>query len=147
MQVRLAEFVADHAAIRKVRFEVFVDEQRVPEDEEIDERDPACVHVLVFSDHGEPIGTGRIDLEAEGKIGRVAVSSGYRGRGVGTALMRLLHEVAAQHGLERVWCNAQTGAAPFYERLGYSTTSQQTFYEAGIEHVRMEARLGPRVGA
>lgn len=141
MQVRQADFTADYAAIRAVRFAVFVDEQRVPEDEEVDERDPECLHVVALDD-GASVGTGRLDLAAGGKIGRVAVAASHRGRGVGTAIMHALHGLARRHGLERVWCNAQISAVPFYERLGYRTVDGGTFFEAGIEHAKMEAALG-----
>ncbi len=139
MLVRLADFATDHAAIRRVRFAVFVDEQRVPADLEMDERDSQCVHVLAIAD-AEAIGTGRIDLALSGKIGRVAVLAAYRGTGVGTALMEQLHGVAHGAGLVRVWCNAQITAAPFYSGLGYRTTGKP-FQEAGIEHIEMELFL------
>jgi predicted GNAT family N-acyltransferase len=132
--------VTDHAAIRRVRFDVFVDEQNVPADIELDDRDPVCVHLLALDAREQPIGTGRIDLGAGGKIGRVAVLRDARGAGVGTALMERLHELARAHGLARVWCNAQVSAQPFYEQLGYRAIGER-FDEAGIEHVRMERDL------
>lgn len=73
MQITLARYDADYAAIRGVRFAVFVDEQSVPAEIELDERDPHCVHVLAHDAESRPVGTGRIDLDAGGKIGRVAV--------------------------------------------------------------------------
>ena len=138
MHVRTADFEADHAEIRRIRFTVFVDEQRVPEDLEIDDRDRHCTHVLAFGDDDTAIGTGRIDRN--GKIGRVAVLAAHRGRGVGAALMDRLHDVARQWRLDKVWCHAQIGALPFYVRLGYRGDGAH-FYEAGIEHVRMEREL------
>ena len=140
MQVRIADYRADHAEIRRIRFAVFVDEQRVPAELELDERDPFCVHVLAWSGD-EPVGTGRMDLDAGGKAGRVAVLAAHRGSGVGTALMEPLHGVAREAGLDSVWCNAQVSALGFYERLGYRVVSGP-FNEAGIEHRRMECRLG-----
>ena len=140
MQVRLADFEDDYAALRDIRFAVFVDEQAVPEEIELDERDPVCTHVLAFGDDGTAVGTGRIDLEQGGKIGRLAVLGAHRRAGVGTALMLELHEIAAARSLGRVWCNAQTIAVPFYEHLGY-TVESEPFFEAGIEHVRMARSL------
>ncbi|MBN1240234.1 MAG: GNAT family N-acetyltransferase [Gammaproteobacteria bacterium] len=138
--VRIADFGADNAAIRRIRFAVFVDEQKVPEEIEIDERDPFCVHVLAYL-NGEAVGTGRVDVAREhgaaGKIGRVAVLAEARRHGVGAAIMRALHRIAAERGLSSVWCHAQVAAVPFYERLGYRSVGER-FDEAGIEHVRME---------
>jgi predicted GNAT family N-acyltransferase len=134
--VRDADFSADLASIRQVRETVFIDEQRVPRDLEFDDRDPLCLHVLVF-DGDVPVGTGRLDLEYGGKVGRVAVLATHRRAGVGTALMERLHAIARERKHSRLWCNAQLTAVPFYERLGYAA-SGPTFVEAGIDHVRME---------
>ena len=123
--LREADFGTDFSVIRHIRVTVFVDEQAVPPGLEFDERDAEC-----------PVGTARIDLEQGGKIGRVAVLREYRGRGVGHELMRRCHRLATQHGLSQVWCNAQTSAQPFYERIGYRAEGER-FFEAGIEHVRM----------
>jgi predicted GNAT family N-acyltransferase len=138
MYVRTAEFDEDLAAIRRIRFTVFVDEQRVPEDLEMDDRDRHCTHVLAFGDDDAAIGTGRIDRD--GKIGRVAVLAAQRGRGVGAALMDHLHGIARDKELEKVWCHAQVVAEPFYTRLGYRAVGER-FFEAGIEHVKMEMTL------
>jgi len=140
VNVRIADFEADYVALRSIRFTVFVDEQRVPEEMEIDEDDPRCIHVIAYQDD-VPVGTGRIDIDQGGRIGRVAVLSSHRGTGVGTALMRTLHAIAVDRGGHRCWCNAQTSAAGFYERLGYSLTDDAPFEEAGIPHVRMECEL------
>jgi predicted GNAT family N-acyltransferase len=141
-RVREADFTRDYADIRRIRFEVFVHEQRVPEDLEMDDRDRPSVHVLARLGEAA-VGTGRIDLEAGGKIGRVAVVAAARGRGIGTEIMRALHRIARRHGLDSVWCHAQLSARTFYSRLGYRP-SGDVFDEAGIEHVRMDADLARR---
>lgn len=139
--VREADFEADYHAIRLIRLTVFVDEQRVPESLEMDDRDPECMHVLAFM-NGRPVGTGRLDRALGGKVGRVAVLAGARRLGVGRAIMEHLHTTAARLGLPTVWCNAQVSAVTFYERLGYRVTSG-VFDEAGIDHMRMERPLEP----
>lgn len=136
LHIREADYKSDRTLLMEIRLQVFVDEQRVPPSLEADDRDPFCVHLLAF-ENGEAVGTGRIDFDQDGKIGRVAVLASKRGRGVGAALMARLHEVGKRNGLNKVWCNAQVSAIPFYEKLGYRIASE-TFYEAGIEHVRME---------
>lgn len=139
IHVRTADYDTDRDAITGVRFAVFVDEQHVPEDIEIDERDPVCVHVLAFDDD-VPVGTARIDFDDGGRIGRLAVLAGRRGRGIGAALMACLHGLARERGFVRVWCHAQRRAVPFYRHLGYRVTGAP-FVEAGIEHVTMEREL------
>ena len=140
MNITVADFERDYAAIRGVRFAVFVDEQQIPRELEMDDRDVACVHWLALDESGGAVGTVRLDLDADGKVGRLAVLAHERGRGVGRALMERLHERARTQGLARVWCHAQTSAAPFYTRLGYRISSEP-FEEAGIEHVLMERAL------
>lgn len=139
-RVTLASFETDYTAIRDVRLAVFVEEQQVPIDIELDDRDRHCVHVLAHDSANRPIGTGRIDLDAGGKIGRVAVLSEARGMGVGTALMESLHVIAQSTALTTVWCHAQRSAVPFYLRLGYLVTTEP-FLEAGIEHVGMQCQI------
>ncbi len=140
LTVRIADYAADHAEIRSIRFAVFVDEQKVPKSLELDDRDPHCIHLLAHDD-GEPVGTGRIDLAMSGKVGRVAVVASRRGQGVGTALMDYAHGIARDNALDTVWCNAQVAAVPFYENLGYRITNAEPFDEADIPHVRMEYTL------
>lgn len=137
--IREADYDSDRAVLMKVRFRVFVEEQHVPPSLETDDRDPLCTHLLVFEDH-EAIATGRIDLDQDGKIGRVAVLASKRRQGIGAAVMARLHEIGKRNGLNKVWCHAQVTAVPFYERLGYQIIGA-TFYEAGIEHVRMERQI------
>jgi predicted GNAT family N-acyltransferase len=140
VRVRLADFDADREEICRIRFTVFVYEQQVPEELEMDDADPQCIHVLAYNDD-DPVGTGRVDLRNEGKIGRVAVLAERRGQGAGKAVMAALQAIAMEHQLTEVWCNAQISARPFYEKIGYRVTSTQPFDEAGIPHVRMEKSL------
>jgi predicted GNAT family N-acyltransferase len=143
--IRIADYAADESTLRTIRFAVFVDEQGVPPDIEMDERDACCVHLLAFLD-GEPVATARIDLEQAGKIGRLAVRAHCRRQGIGRALMARCHEIARANGLDSVWCNAQVAAVAFYESLGYRGAGA-LFDEAGIEHRRMTKTLAHRVPA
>jgi predicted GNAT family N-acyltransferase len=140
--IRVADYATDEPVLRAIRFEVFVDEQRVPAEIEMDDRDPLCIHFLAFEGH-DAVGTARIDLDQAGKIGRLAVLSPYRRRGIGRALMQACHGVAREHGLDAVWCHAQLVAEPFYRSLGYRA-SGDVFDEAGIPHRHMKKALGER---
>ena len=137
-----ADYGVDHAAIRRVRFAVFVDEQAVPAELEMDERDAACFHVLAKDAAGLAVGTGRIDLDDGGRVGRMAVLRPWRSCGVGSQIIAALHAHARSHGCRRVWCHAQVAARRFYERAGYVARGN-TFQEAGIEHVTMHCVLEP----
>ena len=140
IEIRIADFDADYESLHAVRFAVFVNEQQVQTEIEMDSDDCSCIHVLAIDD-AEPVGTGRIDIEKSGKIGSVAVVASRRRQGIGNAIMTFIHGVAKDNALASVWCNAQVSAVPFYDRLGYRITSTEPFNEAGIPHVRMELAL------
>lgn len=128
----------DAERLRTVRLTVFVIEQQVDEEEEWDEADAECSHVLAVSSDGAPIGTGRLD--PAGKIGRMAVLAQWRGHDVGKRIMDVLLDIAQERGFERVYLNAQITARGFYERFGFAAVGD-TFIEANILHVRMEREL------
>jgi predicted GNAT family N-acyltransferase len=128
---------ADRKVIERIRREVFIREQGIPESEEWDGEDAACIHVVATLNR-EPVGTGR--LNPAGKIGRIAVMSGTRGRGIGTRILRCLILEARRHGIREPFLHAQVQAVPFYERLGFSREGEK-FDEAGIPHVRMSLVL------
>ena len=128
---------ADRQVIERIRREVFIREQGIPESEEWDGEDAACIHVLATLNR-EPVGTGRVN--PAGKIGRIAVMSGTRGRGIGTRILRCLILEARRHGIREPFLHAQVQAVPFYERLGFSREGEE-FDEAGIPHLRMSLVL------
>lgn len=131
--IELTEFSRRQKAILSIRFDVFVKEQGVDPDLEIDGKDPECLHAVAFM-AGKAVGTGR--LLPDGHIGRMAVLSDFRSRGVGSAIVRELIEAAKERGLRRVDLSSQVHAKPFYERFGFQTRGAP-FFEAGIEHVHM----------
>ena len=129
----------DRPRIERVRRAVFIEEQRIPEEEEWDDDDPLCWHVLALGPNRDVVGTGRLD--PAGKIGRVAVLPQYRGTGVGAVIVSRLVSLAAEQGLAQVYLNAQTTALRFYERLGFRAEGPE-FDEVGIPHRRMRQRIG-----
>jgi predicted GNAT family N-acyltransferase len=128
--------------LRRVRRDVFVREQGVPEALEWDGRDAVCRHVVANDDKGAAIGCGR--LLPDGGIGRLAVERAWRGRGVGSAILSRLVDIASNTGFERVVLNARTDAAAFYARRGFAAAGPE-FTEAGIRHLRMERALPPAI--
>src|SRR5260221_5036767 len=125
---------------RPVRERVFVEEQKVPRELELDEWDERCEHAVACDSRGEAIGTAR--LRPDGRLGRMAVLGEWRRRGVGAALMEALLQKAREQSLSRVTLHAQTHAAGFYRRLGFSERGGE-FWEAGIAHVEMTLELSP----
>jgi predicted GNAT family N-acyltransferase len=132
---------ADREACFAIRVAVFVDEQGVPLDEELDEHDRTATHLLAVVDD-RPVGTLRWRPlpSSTAKIERVAVLAKARGLGVGRLLMGAALRGIADAGIKVAVLNAQTGATEFYRRLGF-VAEGDPFDDAGIEHVRM--RLEP----
>lgn len=126
------------AEARAIRYEVFVVEQGVPVELEWDGIDPQCVHAVARDAAGQAVATGR--LLPDGHIGRMAVRAAARGAGYGAAVLAALIEQARLRGDTGVVLNAQTQAAGFYEKFGFTTEGEE-FIEAGIAHVAMRLAL------
>lgn len=124
-------------AALQIRRTVFVDEQNVPEEIEVDEFEDEATHIIAVLD-GEPVGTARWKLTASGiKLERFAVLPIHRGKGIGAVLVRevLDHVLPA----ETVYLHAQEEVIPFYEQYGFETVGEK-FEEAGITHRKMVLR-------
>lgn len=138
-QIRRADWDLDRDALRSIRRTVFIREQGVPEDLEWDDADAQATHILALADRdgapGEPVATAR--LLPAGQIGRMAVLPEWRGRGIGTALLRELLAIVEQGNYPPPFLNAQVTALPFYLREGFLAVGG-VFEEAGIPHQRME---------
>jgi predicted GNAT family N-acyltransferase len=133
----LADWRSERPVLERIRRTVFIEEQKVPESDEWDGEDEASVHVLARLNR-DPVGTGR--LNPAGKIGRIAVLAGLRGRGIGTEILRRLLDEARRLGFREPYLHAQVQAVPFYEKFGFERKGGE-FDEAGIPHVRMSLVL------
>ena len=127
-----------------IRLRVFVEEQGVPLELEIDEHDrtdAAAVHALVHDD-GQTIGTGRfyaLDPERV-QIGRMAVERNDRGKGAGACLLGALMIEARRRGFTRAKLDAQTQVTDFYRKAGFEADGEP-FWDAGILHQPMSKAL------
>lgn len=137
-RVQLGDWASLREWAEPIRRTVFVEEQKVPEDIEIDEWDPQSLHAVVFDEHGRALGTGR--LLPDGHIGRMAVTREARGSGVGSLLLSALMAEARRRGHATAMLSAQTQAVPFYQRHGYDVVGDE-YLEAGIRHVDMRRVL------
>ena len=124
-----------HAA--PIRFTVFVEEQRVPAEIELDAMDERCIHAVAFEDQ-VAVGTGR--LLPDGHIGRMAVLKQWRGRGIGGRMLVRLMDEARARGDREVVLSAQVKAAAFYRAHGFTEEGAE-YMEAGIPHRDMRRRL------
>ena len=135
---------ADWPEVSALRTQVFVEEQGVPAELELDERDATAVHALSRDDAGRVVATGRLLLDAAGPgraiVGRMAADAAVRGRGHGSAVLAVLETEAAARGQQAVELHAQVSARGFYDRAGYTAVGGE-YEEAGIDHVTMRKQL------
>lgn len=120
-----------------VRKTVFVEEQKVDVEEEIDQYEDCSVHFVLYNEKEQPIGAGRFrELNGYGKVERICVMANARQSGAGKQIMATIEEFARENGFQQLKLNAQTQAIPFYEKLGYHIVSEE-FMDAGIPHRTM----------
>lgn len=122
-----------------IRAKVFIEEQNVPPELEMDDIDPVTDHVVLYKED-KPVATGRIVREPPIiTLGRIAVLPECRGSGFGAQVVELLTAKAFEEGAEEVHLHAQTHALAFYEKLGF-TPYGEPYEEAGIPHISMKKR-------
>lgn len=117
-----------------IRYQVFVQEQKIPANLEWDAMDAQCLHAVAYDENNQAVGTGRLLPDAH--IGRMAVLAAARNQGVGAEILRALMQQARQRGEQAVRLNAQQSAEAFYLREGFDRDGE-IFIEAGIPHVSM----------
>jgi predicted GNAT family N-acyltransferase len=137
LKIELLDWPAAQREASRIRFTVFVEEQRVPPELEVDDNDATSLHALAYSD-GRAIGTGR--LLPDGHIGRIAVLKEWRGQGAGRAMLRRLIDAARRRGHREVALSAQVHALEFYRAEGFEPEGA-VYEEAGIPHQSMRLRL------
>lgn len=140
VEVRAARGDDELAAALALRRTVFVEEQGVPLEEELDEHDAQALH-LVALDGATVVGTCRLlPSGATLKLGRMAVAPAARRRGIAARLIEEAEVHARAQGVAVIRLSSQLGARPIYERAGYTAYGDE-FLDAGIEHVMMEKSL------
>lgn len=147
LTVKLVTTAAERQGAVELRLQVFVAEQGVPAEIEVDEydADPATVHAVALH-QGQVIATGRLVIEPDdtgqpiGRIGRMAVASDWRRQGIGGQILQRLEVEARNLGLTRCHLHAQEYVKKFYANLGYQE-QDEVFIEANILHIAMTREL------
>jgi YbgC/YbaW family acyl-CoA thioester hydrolase len=127
---------------RRIRTQVFVQEQRIAQDLEWDDADAAALHAVAYNRLGQAIATGRLLQAAPGvaKIGRMAVHQALRGSGIGRQVLQVLLDAARDRGDREAILHAQCSAESFYGEAGFAARGE-VFDEAGIAHIEMARAL------
>lgn len=144
--IKILESEKERSLGFNLRTEVFVNEQNVPIELELDEKDNSeyTIHVGYFKDD-KLIGVARlIDMDKEViHIGRVAIDKNHRGEGIGYKLILGCEDIA-KNVLNRdftIELGAQFYAEDFYKKLGYNRVNDNIYIEAGIEHIDMRKTI------
>ena len=121
-----------------IRKKVFVEEQGVPLQNEIDSFESIATHIVGYDQHGLPFATARFrNVDNDAKIERVAILKNHRNKGYGKALMKAIETFAQSKGFSTLKLNAKCHARPFYESLNYIAVGD-IFLEEKIEHIAMK---------
>lgn len=143
MKIEVAKNIEQLQDALFVRRIVFINEQQVPEEEEIDQYDKVdrATHFVMYNDDDQPIGAGRFrKVDNLGKIERICILPEYRKIGAGKELMETIIQYGKDTNVSTLVLGAQTHALNFYEKLGFVVTSD-VFMDAGIPHKTMELVL------
>ena len=124
--------------LARIREQVFIREQGVPEDMEWDEEDRDSVHFVARTPDDRPLGC--IRLTPQGQLSRLSVLEECRNQGIGKALLEAAERDARTRGMKEISLHAQTHATSFYEAAGFTVVGG-TFLEAGIPHRQMAKEL------
>ena len=136
MKVKIANTKQEKDHAFQLRTTVFIHEQNVPPEEEIDSFDKEAIHFIGYNDD-VPVAASRLRfVEKYGKLERICVLKEQRGKGYGKQLIQAMEKEILKNGYKKAKLNAQTHATEFYEQLGYKIISEE-FMDAGIPHVTM----------
>ena len=131
LTIKLVDTETEMEGALGVRFRVFVSEQQVPMEEELDEIDASATHAIAIH-NGQVIATGRVfyrDEDSAARIGRMAVDSDWRRHGIGGRLLKFLEQEATKQGVTTYVLNAQVYVKDFYAANGYEERGEE-FLEA-----------------
>jgi len=140
VNIKIVESTEERNQAFHVRTTVFVDEQKVSMEEEIDKYEDEAIHFIGY--HNDiPVAASRLRwVDDYGKLERVCILKEHRGKSYGTDMIKRMETQVAEMGYKQTKLNAQTRAVEFYKRLGYIIVSDE-FLDAGIPHVTMTKQL------
>ena len=140
IEISITSWAEAQSLVKPLRYEVFVIEQKVPEEMEWDEFDELAWHAIATSDN-QTVGTGRLIIADHiAKIGRMAVQSSRRNQGIGKSILNALIQAGKEKGAQECILHAQTHAIAFYAKADFEPFGP-IFDEAGIPHVEMRLIL------
>jgi len=142
LKIIKTDWAHDAPSLTKIRHKVFVEEQQVPVELELDEHDLSADHFMALHEekNGEESPIAAVRLLKNGHIGRMAVLEPYRNLSVGRQLLDFVIKSAQDDGLDNLFLYAQLSAIGFYEKAGF-TRQGDIFMDAGIKHMQMYKKI------
>jgi predicted GNAT family N-acyltransferase len=140
ISIKITHWDEAKSQVMPIRHEIFIKEQKVPDELEWDEFDQNALHAIVKKEN-QVIGTARLIMDNTiAKIGRMAIQKEYRQQGLGQELLFTLLQRAKEKGAQECILHAQTHAIAFYAKADFEPHGP-IFDEAGIPHVEMRLIL------
>lgn len=127
----------------RIRRKVFVEEQKMREEDVFDSLDKVSVHAIVYDENENPVASGRIAVDGEEyRIGKIAVLEQCRGKKFGDFLVRMLVDKGYLAGAKTVMVRSQIHAVPFYEKIGFVKCGKVFVDTDGLTVQPMELKKG-----
>jgi predicted GNAT family N-acyltransferase len=140
ISIQITHWDEAKSQVMPIRHEIFIKEQKVPEELEWDDFDQDALHAIVKKDD-EVIGTARLIIDNTiARIGRMAIKKELRGQGIGQEMLEALVTKSLELDVSLIKLHAQVHAVSFYAKLGFEAHGE-IFSEAGIDHVNMQKVL------
>ena len=140
MQIKVAQTQSDFFQIVRIRAEVFIREQNVDSEIEMDIKDDTAIHCLATLNN-KPAGCLRFLINDDGvTVGRVTVLKPYRRMKIGKAMMEFVETLPEVKEKGKIAVHAQLTARDFYLNCGFHEVSD-IYEEANILHVSMEKEI------
>ncbi len=143
INVKKAETAEDLAQCYELRYQILRKPWQQPRGSETDGKEHECITALALDENENPIGTGRLQMNAgdEAQIRYMAVADVQQGKGVGGEVLLFLEGKAKNLGAKNIALNARENAIPFYLKNGYAITAEAEMLWGIISHKRMEKKL------
>lgn len=144
-EVKLAQSKEEVEAALTLRRQVFVEEQRIFVQSDMDEHDTDSIYLNAWTTLPLVLmGTVRCYPDKDDPSiwwgGRLAVHPDYRFRGVGVYLIQAAVEEVTRRHVRRFLANVQQQNVKLFEKLGWRKVGE-AYFSHGYPHQRMEADL------
>jgi len=136
LEIKFADNKKELDKIILIRKTVFVEEQNVPLDLELDGLDDAAKHIIAYLGE-KPVGCARLRInKKKAKLERVAILKDYRYKGFGSQIVNSVIDYCRNNNLREIYLHSRIDTTDFYKKLGFKTRGK-VFLDAGIKHVEM----------